>query len=366
MSLHATDHFPKHVAVVGAGISGLICASRLQDHGIQVTVFEKSRSPSGRAATRRVEPSLSFDHGAQYFTVRDPVFTQSVETWVQQGIVAEWTGRIVDVNGPNVLPKTDQPVRYVGVPGMTAMARHLADGIPVQFETRITSLERTERGWMLADAANETRGPFDHIVLSLPAPQTADLIRGHSLEVEVRAVPMTPCWAVLIAFEKRIELAWDGAFVSNSALAWVARNGSKPGRDRSFDGWILHASSSWPAAHQDDDPQLVREALQAEFAQLTRRILPSPMHIVAHRWLYSATLLSLDRQALFDRRSGLVICGDWLAGGRVEGAFRSGVAAAECLIRLLETQPTTQPGKPRAHDQYFVVHAMPYARSASE
>ncbi len=340
MSLHATNHLPKlRVAVVGAGISGLVCASRLQDHGIQVTVFEKSRSPSGRAATRRVEPDLSFDHGAQYFTVRDPVFAQSVETWVQQGIVAEWTGRIVDIDGPITHPKTDQPVRYVGVPGMTAMARDLAAAATVHFETRITAINHSEIDWTLTDSTKGTHGLFNHIVLSLPAPQTADLIRGYSLEEEVRAVPMTPCWTVLIAFNDRMDLAWDGAFVSHSPLAWVARNSSKPGRDQSVDSWVLHASPSWSADHLEDDPELVRETLRAEFAQLTGRALPSPMHFAAHRWLYSATPLSLDRQALFDHQSGLVICGDWLAGGRVEGAFRSGVAASDCLLRQVGREP---------------------------
>jgi len=86
MSLHPTDHDSQlRVAVVGAGISGLICAKRLQNHGFEVTVFEKSRSVSGRAATRRGEPQLSFDHGAQYFTVCDSAFAQSVEKWVQLG-----------------------------------------------------------------------------------------------------------------------------------------------------------------------------------------------------------------------------------------------------------------------------------------
>jgi predicted NAD/FAD-dependent oxidoreductase len=283
---------------------------------------------------------MSFDHGAQYFTVRDPVFAHSVEKWVQQGIVAEWTGEIVEIDGPNVHPKTDQPLRYVGVPGMTAMARDLAAGIPVQFETRITRLERKEQCWTLTDSGERSHGPFDHIVLSLPAPQTADLIQGKSLEQEVRAVPMTPCWAVLIAFKERIELAWDGAFVSNSPLAWVARNSSKPGRDPSVDSWVLHASPSWSAAHLEDAPELVRETLRTEFAQWTGRTLPSPIHFVAHRWLYSATPLSLDRQALFDRQSGLVICGDWLAGGRVEGAFRSGIAAADCLLRHVGWDPS--------------------------
>ena len=323
------------VAIVGAGISGLICGRRLQDHGFTVTIFEKSPRPGGRAATRRVEPSLSFDHGAQYFTVRDPLFAEYVDEWVNLGIVAEWTGRIVDIDGPTVSPKTDQPVRYVGVPGMTAMAQHLAAEATVQFETRVNKIHRAEKSWTLTDSVERTHGPFDYVVMSLPAPQTSDLIRGLGLEDEVRAVPMTPCWAVLLAFEKRIELTWDGAFVQNSALVWVARNRSKPGREMSCDCWILHASPSWSAVHLEDDPQLVQEKLQAAFAQLMRVILPTPIHLAAHRWLYSATPLSLDRQALFDPSAGLMVCGDWLAGGRVEGAFRSGVAAAGSLIRHL-------------------------------
>ena len=52
------------------------------------------------------------------------------------------------------------------------------------------------------------------------------------------------------------------------------------------------------------------------------------IHQDAHRWLFSATLLSIDRLVLFDPDSGVVVCGEWLAGGRVEGALCSGIAAA--------------------------------------
>ena len=324
------------VAIVGAGISGLICGRRLQDHGFPVAIFEKSPRPSGRAATRRVGSSLSFDHGAQYFTVRDPLFTEYVDEWVDLGIVAEWTGQIVDMDGTIVRPKVDQPTRYVGVPGMTAMAHHLAAEATIAFETRVTQIDRAENSWTLTDSAERTHGPFDDVVMSMPAPQTAELIRGQGLEDEVRAVPMTPCWAVLLAFDRRIELSWDGAFVQNSALAWVARNSSKPGRETTSDCWVLHASPNWSAIHQEDDPQFVLDKIVEEFAQLTGLKLRTPIHLAAHRWLYSATPLSLDRRALFDPSAGLLVCGDWLAGGRVEGAFRSGVAAADELIRQYE------------------------------
>lgn len=74
---------PRTVAVVGAGIAGLTASRALRDHGLSVTVFEKSRGPSGRMSTRRVDGGrVQFDHGAQYFTARDPAFRRQVEGWV--------------------------------------------------------------------------------------------------------------------------------------------------------------------------------------------------------------------------------------------------------------------------------------------
>lgn len=321
------------VAVVGAGLSGLICARTLKDHGFEVTVFEKSRGPGGRAATRRPDAGLSFDHGAQYFTVRDPHLARYVEAWVQRGIVAEWAGRVVAIRGDEVEPKVDQPVRYVGVPGMSTIARHLAEDVPLRVETEVVRLDRVEGCWRLTDAVGQSQHPFEYVVVSLPAPQAAVLLRGHALEVEVRAVPMTPCWAVMAAFGSRVQVPWDAAFVHGSPLAWVARNSSKPGRDTPADCWVLHGSAEWSQDHRDADSREVTESLIAEFARIISGTLPEVVYRDARRWLFSSTPVSIDRQTLFDRDSGLAVCGDWLAGGRVEGAFRSGMAASGYILR---------------------------------
>ena len=68
------DNDLPRVAVIGAGISGLVCARLLVEQGMEVTVFEKSRGVGGRMATRRTPEGCHFDHGAQYFTVRDERF----------------------------------------------------------------------------------------------------------------------------------------------------------------------------------------------------------------------------------------------------------------------------------------------------
>jgi len=68
------------MAVIGAGISGFTCACTLDDHGFNVTVFEKSRGPGCPMSTRRTENNLRFDHGAQYISVRDDRFRRYVES----------------------------------------------------------------------------------------------------------------------------------------------------------------------------------------------------------------------------------------------------------------------------------------------
>ncbi|MCA9542044.1 MAG: NAD(P)-binding protein, partial [Myxococcales bacterium] len=110
------------IAVIGAGIAGLAAAEALRDAGRSVEVFDKARGPGGRMATRRDE-SDAFDHGAQYFTAREPAFAAQVEAWTQAGVVAEWTGRFGRLAGRFIAEKPARP-RYVGTPRMSALTRH--------------------------------------------------------------------------------------------------------------------------------------------------------------------------------------------------------------------------------------------------
>ena len=333
---------PIRVAVIGAGVAGLIAARTLQDHGLQVSVFEKSRGPSGRAGTRRREIGFQFDHGAQYFTARDPQFVRQAEAWIEQGVVAEWSGRIVEIRD-GTRPKEDQPRRLVGIPGMSSLGRHLAMDLKVKYESKVVGLSRLIGQWQLTDAAGTIHGPFDHLIVGLPAPQAAELLNDHPLAVETQSVPMTPCWAVLLAFDQPIENPWDGAFIHDSPLAWVARDSSKPSRDQSHDCWVLHASPEWSAAHIDSTQNDVASKLVNEFARLTSGRIPEPTFIDVHRWRYSATPLTCGRRVLYDSESAICVCGDWLAGGRIEGAYLSGTAAAGCVLRAIELDDPHRP-----------------------
>ena len=83
----------KSIGIIGAGISGLSCAKTLEQAGYHVEVFDKGRNLSGRMATRRNDLS-EFDHGAQYFTVKNPDFKQEVDRWVGADVAKIWSPKI--------------------------------------------------------------------------------------------------------------------------------------------------------------------------------------------------------------------------------------------------------------------------------
>ena len=90
----------KTIAVIGAGMAGITAARTLMQAGFKVSVFEKSHGPGGRMATRST-PYGSFDHGVQYFTVRDPQFLKAItEVPGTQAICRAWSANAVRVLDP--------------------------------------------------------------------------------------------------------------------------------------------------------------------------------------------------------------------------------------------------------------------------
>ena len=327
---------PRAVAVIGAGLSGLLCARTLHDQGVDVRLFDKGRGPGGRLATRRAE-GFAFDHGAQFFTVRDPRLGRLVESWRAQGLVAEWRPRLVEIaleeSGRRVTPLQLEHPRWVAVPGMSALARHLADGLDLRAPVRVTRLERAGAQWRLwgedADSPALELGLFDRVALALPPAQAAALLEPvPALAKTVAQVQLDPCLAVLAGFERPLELGFDAARIQGGPLSWVARNSSKPGRGPG-EAWVLHAAPGWSRTFLEGTPEVQGPALLQAFAQVAGRALPAPSLVQVHRWRYAqAPAAPLGTACLFDPDTGLGACGDWCGTPRVEGAVLSGLALA--------------------------------------
>lgn len=306
------------IAIVGAGMAGLSCATRLAALGHDVALFDKGRGPGGRMATRRVEADgtmLRFDHGAQYFTARDPRFVEQVARWEREGVVARW-----DVAGEDA---------WVGTPAMNAPIKAMAGRHDVQFGTRIEQLLRDGDGWQLdGEGAPDRR--FDAVVIALPAEQAGPLFQPHASAMGdlADATRSAPCWTIMAAFEQRLPSEQD-TIRHHGAIGWAARNNAKPGRG-SAECWVVQASPDWSRTHLEDEATAVETALLDQLADAIGAPLPPRLAISAHRWRFARSGAT-GKEALWDAQQRIGVCGDWLIGPRVEAAYLSGLILAETV-----------------------------------
>jgi predicted NAD/FAD-dependent oxidoreductase len=319
------------VAVVGAGVSGSMCAHRLANKGFDVSVFDKAKGAGGRTATRRTE-AYAFDHGAQYFTVEDPQFRGFVDCWLKTGIVAEWSGQLIALrNGVPSSPIAGQ--RYVGVPGMSSLARDLLSNSTARFGAMVETVRSEAGAWHLALANQSDAGPFDVLVIATPPAQALAMAAGATaLAEQARQATMQPCWTEVVALPTHLDVPFDAAFVEGSALSWIARDSCKPGRQAAQDVWVLHASAEWSREHIEHSSDYVSEALFRAFEESLGRSDLQPQHLLTHRWRYAQPVRSQGPRSVYDRSMRIGFCGDWRTEGRVEAAALSGVDLAQRVI----------------------------------
>lgn len=307
------------IAIIGAGLAGLTCAASLAGAGHAVTVFDKGRGAGGRMSSRRVSTDAgeaSFDHGAQYFTARDPGFRAQLLRWSAAGLAAPW-------------PAAGEEA-WVGTPTMNAPVRQLAAGLDVRWMQRIDRLVPQSGRWHLAGAGIEA-GPFETVVVALPAEQAAVLLRDVDETLAMRAAdtPSLPCWTVMAAYAERLPIAAD-VLQHQGALDWAARNSAKPGRSGP-ESWVLQATPAWSAEHLEEEPGVVLDAMLALFGTAARVSLPAPVFAAAHRWRYARSGSAGDGM-LWNPERRLGVCGDWLIGPRVEAAWLSGTRLGDAII----------------------------------
>lgn len=330
-----------HIAVIGAGLSGLTCARQLQERGHRVVVYEKDEAAGGRMGTRQTELG-GFDHGAQYFTVSSDRFKKEVGAWKKAGWVMPWDGKLVTLENGVAKPagRTNGSSRLVAVPGMAALGTQLADGIELRSGQTVRSLERFGDQWLLrvmcdTVPVDASAGPFDAVILAIPADQAMPLLQPlSSLAGQVGQEHLAPCWALILSFEQALGLDYDGAWVNGSRLRWIARDTSKPQR-RPGEHWVGHASPEWSLEHLNDDPERAKEKLLKAFHEATGSHV-QPVYADVYRWRFAQATSTLPGDCLWDGKARIGVCGDWFSAGlegngRIENAYLSGYALAEAV-----------------------------------
>lgn len=333
------------VAIIGAGMAGITCASKLLMDIPEVVVFEQYAKAGGRMASVRFG-DYQCDVGAQYFTAGSEAFRDHLEAWEEDSLIDRWNGWLVELQDGQAMSRDDEVVRYVGRPDMGAVVQHLAEMCDVRYNTSIQELVRTKatglgksNQWQLLDDKGELHGPFDAVISAVPAPAAKRLLAASPrMGVEMAGVNMQPSWIVMLGFDQPLNMGFDAANTVGSHITWLANNASKPGRE-SKDGpevWLLQVGNEWSHDNADRLPEQVIQLMTEEFNKVTGNNIHQPSFAQAHLWPHSLAVNPLAKGHLFHERLNLGACGDWCQFARVEGAFISGTSMAERLIAEVE------------------------------
>ena len=326
--------------IIGAGMAGLRAAQILDRAGHEVVILDKGRSPGGRMATRRLGSSR-VDHGAQFFTVRSPEFAGQVADWEAAGIVEVWSHGFG--LGSQLVSQSDAYPRYIGVNGMTTIAKFMAQSLDLRcgqmvFSIRKVTNQASSTSWEVTtdDGASLSA---DHVILTSPLPQTASLLMesGTPIPEGLWRISYHRTIGVLIALDGPSGLGGHGAVTGPDLLSpdlqFVA--------DQQLKGispapaLLVHATHQWSLQWWEEEPEKTIAAL----VDLTAPYLGSsqPIETQLKKWRLAAPASLWPDAFWVDDSQSLYLAGDAFSAGQahvpnLEGAFLSGTAAAEHLL----------------------------------
>lgn len=315
--------------IIGAGMAGLTAAHELTRHGWDVVVLDKGRGVGGRLATRRIEQAR-LDHGAQYFSVKTPEFEQIVQQLLAQNVVTSWP-----LEYDNLADADVGHPHYIGVEGMNAVAKALAQNLTVRTDETVVAFGAEATGWRV-ETASGGQYRADALLITAPAPQALTLVQksGFALAAAdgsaLAAITYHPCLAVMVTLNQPGHIPAPGAVRPETGdVAWVADNARK-GISSGQPSVTVHASADFSRAHFDDDLTIVGQHLIGQLRDWIPADAVSAFQV--HRWRYSLADQRHPNPFLAANAPfPLLFGGDGFGAGNVEGAFTSGRRMAEFL-----------------------------------
>ncbi|MDX1918372.1 MAG: FAD-dependent oxidoreductase [Candidatus Caenarcaniphilales bacterium] len=323
------------IAIIGAGLSGLVLAKELGDKA-QTTIFEKARGAGGRMSTRYAG-DFEFDHGAQYFTVRSHEFAAFLKPLIAREIVQEWKPRTVTLSRSEKSYKRDWfEAHHVASPRMNSLCKSLSENADLQLNSQVTLISGYAGNWQVNLSNQEVSKNFQWVISTAPAPQSCQLMPQEFSElIKLSEIKMQACFALMLGFNRELPLKFDAAKVKDSPIGWISVNSSKPGRSGAYT-LLVQSTNQWAEENIEEPSDRVQEVLIEELSALLEIELPTAEYQSLHRWRFANTNNeSSGREFYLDVGNQLAACGDWCLGGRVENAFLSAYALSHKIKTFL-------------------------------
>ena len=217
---------------------------------------------------------------------------------------------------------------------MQIVAENLARHCDLVTSVNIAELEvQSDGGWRLFNERGDYLGAFDIVIIATAAHQVTDLCPAiPAISKLAEQVDMTACWSGMFAFEPKLNIPYDAAYVLDSPLSWISRYQMSE-QSSGADCWVLHASPEWSQQYVASFRGRVMHALLDAFWQATDISEQTPISSSVHCWKHALPINPISEDSLFIEEQSIGACGDWCTAPRIEGAVLSGFSMADRVMK---------------------------------
>ena len=342
------------IAIIGAGVSGLAAAWALKDSDWEVSVFEKSRGPSGRAATRTIN-GFRVDHGANYFKLNSPELEELVLRELPSEDLIQIPGNVYLFDETSELTRGDVHLnnedKWNYKNGISELGKRIAECSTAKIikQTRVVSFEEiSNSAWEIRSEDGNILGVFDAVLFTPPAPQLLELITGsiissgslESLTELLEESEYHSQFSVIMGFDERINRPADCFAMLNNdrnhAVSWLGFEDAKSGRVGADQSVIVaQMSPQWTESFYDSCDDIIFNESLSEVSKLIKIPNEGPLWKDKQRWRYAHPKVALDIDEVEEcSPDGWFFCGDSFVGrGRVGEAILTGFDAANRILK---------------------------------
>lgn len=284
------------IAIVGAGFTGCYLAHRLQEFGVEVTIFEKSRGVGGRLATRK-EGSYSINHGTASFEAKSKAFQMFCHALVGEGVL-------------------EKSGNAYATEKMNTVLKHLSKTTNIKSLHYIDEIIYENNHYQLIDSNENIYTGYDALFLTIPAEQILNLNMNvnHHLLHQLKQVQFDSVTTLVLYGEKVKSL--EKAKLSTVPNLQKLYSPSK-------DVLVLHMDSTFSNSLNHLNKKVIKSYIVENIKEVLPAFNVNDYSHFSHLWKYGFTAKPLGKPFLFDEEKKFSIVGDWLLGDSVEDAFNS-------------------------------------------
>jgi hypothetical protein len=369
------------VGVIGGGLAGVTACRTLAAAGVRSVLHERELHLGGRLGRVEVD-GRSVGAGCSYIQATDPDFLRVLETWSEEGIVAEWlTATPHVISEPGVWAPLESTAErwFVGCPHMASPVtlsdpdRELievctGDVFDVNYEASmwvVAAQPPSESSELMAEIEEQAvldldaprwnpRSPTAHLhtelIIATPVHEASNFVQRKTLDAALGRARykdfVKERVSAVFVFESSLRLPFGFASLTCGSPITVAicessrreAAGQAPAGDDS-EVWVVQSATGWASRALEDEmePAAMRASLLEAFAAaLGRKHLPALRAAETVVWPYGDRDFAIPGGCVWLDEMRLAMAGDWAFNGRLEGAWLSGRAAAQKVLAARE------------------------------